>query len=53
MRDEIMDVLARMWKEFGLTFVMVTHDSAIARRAPRLATIRKGKITVKENATNV
>ncbi|MFD8393856.1 ABC transporter ATP-binding protein [Streptomyces sp. NPDC059680] len=50
MRDEIMDVLERLWKEHGLTFVMVTHDSAIAKKAPRLATIRKGKITVRENA---
>ncbi|MEV7126228.1 ABC transporter ATP-binding protein [Streptomyces sp. NPDC093260] len=49
-RDEIMDVLEGLWKEHGLTFVMVTHDSAIARKAPRLATIRKGRITVKENA---
>ncbi|MEU6219459.1 ABC transporter ATP-binding protein [Streptomyces sp. NPDC047022] len=48
-RDEIMDVLERMWKEHGLTFIMVTHDSAIAKKAPRLATIRKGQITVKEN----
>ncbi|MFD4557089.1 ABC transporter ATP-binding protein [Streptomyces sp. NPDC058469] len=52
MRDEIMDVLERMWKEHGLTFIMVTHDSAIAKKAPRLATIRKGKITVKENAAS-
>ncbi|GHA56345.1 ABC transporter ATP-binding protein [Streptomyces tendae] len=50
-RDEIMDVLDRMWKELGLTFVMVTHDSAIARKAPRVATIRKGRLTVKENAS--
>ncbi|WP_328873480.1 ABC transporter ATP-binding protein [Streptomyces sp. NBC_00287] len=50
MRDEIMDVLERMWKELGLTFIVVTHDSAIAKKAPRLATIRKGKISVKENA---
>ncbi|MFE0203259.1 ABC transporter ATP-binding protein [Streptomyces sp. NPDC058985] len=50
-RDEIMDVLDRMWKELGLTFVMVTHDSAIAKRAPRVATIRKGRITVRENAS--
>ncbi|MFF9157811.1 ABC transporter ATP-binding protein [Streptomyces sp. NPDC014846] len=50
MRDEIMDVLERLWKEHGLTFVMVTHDSAIAKKAPRLATLRKGRITVKENA---
>ncbi|MET8827100.1 ABC transporter ATP-binding protein [Streptomyces sp. NPDC004610] len=49
MRDEIMDVLETMWKEHGLTFIMVTHDSAIARKAPRVATIRKGKISVKEN----
>ncbi|KUL69662.1 MULTISPECIES: ABC transporter ATP-binding protein [unclassified Streptomyces] len=49
-RDEIMDVLERMWQELGLTFIMVTHDSAIARKAPRVATIRKGRITVKENA---
>ncbi|MFD4572237.1 ABC transporter ATP-binding protein [Streptomyces sp. NPDC058417] len=52
MRDEIMDVLHTMWKEHGLTFIMVTHDSAIARKAPRLATIRKGRITVKENAVS-
>ncbi|WP_328358027.1 ABC transporter ATP-binding protein [Streptomyces sp. NBC_00457] len=50
MRDEIMDVLESMWKELGLTFIMVTHDSAIAKKAPRLATIKKGRITVKENA---
>ncbi|KRC95691.1 MULTISPECIES: ABC transporter ATP-binding protein [unclassified Streptomyces] len=53
MRDEIMDVLHTLWKEHGLTFIMVTHDSAIARKAPRVATIRKGRITVKENATSV
>ncbi|MCQ9183286.1 ABC transporter ATP-binding protein [Streptomyces sp. IBSBF 2953] len=52
MRDEIMDVLHTMWKEHGLTFVMVTHDSAIARKAPRVATIRKGRITVRENAAS-
>ncbi|MFG3170112.1 ABC transporter ATP-binding protein [Streptomyces sp. NPDC048200] len=50
MRDEIMDVLEAMWKEHGLTFIMVTHDSSIAKKAPRVATIRKGRITVKENA---
>ncbi|MFJ7148741.1 ABC transporter ATP-binding protein [Streptomyces sp. NPDC100445] len=50
MRDEIMDVLERLWREHGLTFIMVTHDSALAKKAPRLATLRKGRITVKENA---
>ena len=51
MRDEIMELLDGLWKEHGLTFVMVTHDSALARKAPRVATIRKGKVTVTENAT--
>ena len=49
MRDEIVDLLEGLCEEHGLTFVMVTHDSAVARRAPRLATIRKGRITIKEN----
>jgi len=50
MRDEIMELLEGLWRERGLTFVMVTHDSSIARRAPRLATIRKGRVKVTENA---
>ncbi|GAA2468580.1 MULTISPECIES: ABC transporter ATP-binding protein [Streptomyces] len=48
MRDEIMDLLEGLWEENGLTFVMVTHDTALARRAPRLATIRKGQVTIRE-----
>ncbi|MGW7085552.1 ABC transporter ATP-binding protein [Streptomyces sp. NPDC054871] len=50
MRDEIMELLEGLWKEHGLTFVMVTHDSAIARKAPRLATIKRGQIKVTERA---
>ncbi|MCX4669514.1 ABC transporter ATP-binding protein [Streptomyces sp. NBC_01381] len=50
MRDEIMELLEGLWEEHGLTFVMVTHDSAIARKAPRLATIRGGRIKVTERA---
>jgi putative ABC transport system ATP-binding protein len=46
MRDDIVNLLEGLWRERGLTFVLVTHDSAIARRAPRLAMIRKGEVTV-------
>ena len=28
--------------------IMVTHDSAIARRAQRLGTMRNGQLTVKQ-----
>ncbi|WP_329313254.1 ABC transporter ATP-binding protein [Streptomyces sp. NBC_01262] len=49
-RDDILALLDGLWKEYGLTFIMVTHDSAIAKRAPRVATIKKGQITVKDQA---
>ncbi|GAA2320952.1 ABC transporter ATP-binding protein [Streptomyces kunmingensis] len=49
-RDEIMDVLEGLWREHGLMFIMVTHDSALARQAPRVATLRKGLISVAEKA---
>ncbi|WP_328915727.1 MULTISPECIES: ABC transporter ATP-binding protein [unclassified Streptomyces] len=50
-RDDIMALLEGLWRDRGLTFVLVTHDSAIAKRAPRVATIRKGTLTVRESTT--
>ncbi|OIV35215.1 peptide ABC transporter ATP-binding protein [Mangrovactinospora gilvigrisea] len=50
MRDEVMGELERQWKELGLTFVMVTHDTALARRATRLATLKAGEVRVTEQA---
>ncbi|MGK5532157.1 ABC transporter ATP-binding protein [Streptomyces sp. URMC 129] len=49
-RDEVIEVLEKQWKELGLTFIMVTHDSAVARRADRLARIARGRITVTDRA---
>ncbi|MGP4112493.1 ABC transporter ATP-binding protein [Streptomyces sp. 4N509B] len=49
-RDEVMDVLEKQWRELELTFVMVTHDSAVARRAERVARITQGRIRVTEQA---
>jgi putative ABC transport system ATP-binding protein len=49
-RDDILALLDGLWQEYGLTFIMVTHDSHIAKRAPRVATIKKGQITVSERA---
>jgi putative ABC transport system ATP-binding protein len=45
-RDDIMALLEGLWHEYGLTFIMVTHDSSIARKSPRLATIKAGQITL-------
>jgi len=48
-RDEIVDLLEKLWREHQLTLIMVTHDSSIAKRAQRIATIKKGRISVRTN----
>jgi putative ABC transport system ATP-binding protein len=45
-RDEIMSLLETLWRERGLTLVVVTHDSAIAERAQRVATMTDGRLSV-------
>jgi putative ABC transport system ATP-binding protein len=47
-RDEIIALLEKLWQDNGLTMIMVTHDSTIARRAQRLGTMRNGQLTVKQ-----
>jgi putative ABC transport system ATP-binding protein len=46
-RDEIIDLLATLWRDLGLTLVLVTHDSAVARRAGRVAVMSKGRLSVR------
>jgi putative ABC transport system ATP-binding protein len=45
-RDEIIGLLERLWRERGLTLVLVTHDTAIARRAQRVGVMSKGLLSV-------
>ena len=45
-RDDIIGLLERLWRENELTFVLVTHDSPVARRAQRIGVMRGGKLTV-------
>jgi putative ABC transport system ATP-binding protein len=45
-RDEIIALLERLWHERGLTLVLVTHDSSLARRAQRVGVMSKGRLTV-------
>ena len=47
-RDEIIGLLEKLWRDNGLTMIVVTHDSTIARRAQRLGNMRNGKLTVKQ-----
>jgi putative ABC transport system ATP-binding protein len=49
-RDEIMMLLEHLWSERGLTLVIVTHDSSVARRAQRIAIMRNGLLTLRDSA---
>ena len=51
-RDEIIALLETLWRERGLTLVLVTHDSTIARRAQRLGVMAKGKLSIKQDTRN-
>jgi putative ABC transport system ATP-binding protein len=46
-RDEIMVLLEKFWQEYGLTLIVVTHDSTVARHAQRIGTMRNGRLTIK------
>jgi putative ABC transport system ATP-binding protein len=45
-RDEIINLLEKLWRERGLTLILVTHDSAIAQRAQRIGVMSKGQLTL-------
>jgi putative ABC transport system ATP-binding protein len=48
-RDEIIGLLETMWRERGLTMVIVTHDSSIARRAQRIGVMKNGRLGFKQS----
>ncbi len=48
-RDEIIGLLETMWRERGLTMVLVTHDSSIARRAQRIGVMKNGRLGFKQS----
>jgi putative ABC transport system ATP-binding protein len=45
-RDEIITLLESLWRERGLTLVLVTHDTPIARRAQRVAVMKIGYLAI-------
>jgi putative ABC transport system ATP-binding protein len=49
-RDEIIGLLERLWSGRGLTLVLVTHDSPVARRAQRLVIMSNGRLTLRQEA---
>jgi putative ABC transport system ATP-binding protein len=48
-RDEIIALLDTLWRERGLTLILVTHDSAVARRAQRIGLMRTGRLSIRQD----
>jgi putative ABC transport system ATP-binding protein len=48
-RDEIIGLLETMWHERGLTMVLVTHDTSVARRAQRIGLIKNGRLNFRQS----
>lgn len=42
---EVMELLARVRKEYGQTVIIITHDSSVARQCGRIIKINDGKLT--------
>jgi putative ABC transport system ATP-binding protein len=49
-RDDIIGLLEKLWRDRGLTLVLVTHDSSLARRAQRVGVMSKGRLTISDQA---
>jgi putative ABC transport system ATP-binding protein len=47
-RNEIIGLMETMWRERGLTMILVTHDSAVARRAQRIGVMKNGRLGFKQ-----
>jgi len=48
-RNEIIALLDCLWRERGLTLILVTHDSAVARRAQRIGTMTSGRLSIRQD----
>jgi putative ABC transport system ATP-binding protein len=52
-RDEIIALLDKLWRELGLTLVLVTHDTTVARRAQRIGLMQQGRLTIQQETGQV
>jgi putative ABC transport system ATP-binding protein len=48
-RDEIIGLLDTLWRERGLTLVLVSHDSSVVRRAQRIGVMAKGRLSIRQD----
>jgi putative ABC transport system ATP-binding protein len=48
-RDELISLLDALWRDHKLTVVLVTHDTALAYRAPRVGIMRNGRLSIRQD----
>jgi putative ABC transport system ATP-binding protein len=48
-RDEIIGLLDTLWRERGLTLVLVSHDSSVVRRAQRIGVMARGRLSIRQD----
>jgi putative ABC transport system ATP-binding protein len=51
-RDDIIALLQHLWRDRGLTLVLVTHETSIARRAQRIGVMTNGCLTIGQHSPN-
>jgi putative ABC transport system ATP-binding protein len=44
-REEIIGLMEKLWRERGLTLVLVSHDGAVVRRAQRVGVMSRGRLS--------
>jgi len=48
MREEILELLVRLWRDRDRILIVVTHDTAVAARASRRVWLREGRVAASE-----
>jgi len=50
-RSEIIGLLEAVRAQRELTLVIATHDSEVARQAPRTVLVKRGQLTIRKNSS--
>jgi len=50
-RDDIIALLEHLWRDRGLTLVLITHDTSLARRAQRTGVMNNGHLTIQPSSS--
>jgi putative ABC transport system ATP-binding protein len=49
-RDEIIELIAALWRDRGLTLILVSHDSSVVRRAQRIGVMAGGRLSIRQDS---